>query len=301
MKHFLIYTNCHKDKGMVTTERIRGYLESHGHRCTVFPQRRGDGNHHSAGSGGDYPAGQPGAAVPETPYPSDAYCMIVLGGDGTMLQAAWDVRKMNIPLIGVNLGTLGYLAEVEPAGLEAALDQLMAGQVLSESRMMLNGKVFSQDGSITEDWSLNDIVISRCGALQVIKMNIYVNGQFLKDYSADGVIVTTPTGSTGYNLSAGGPIAEPSSRLIIMTPICPHTLSSRSIILSPEDVVEIEIPEGREGRRQQVTANFDGTHEVPMCTGDRIRIVKSEKTTEILALNKVSFLEVLHRKMREIE
>lgn len=301
MKHFLIYTNCHKDKDMATTERIRGYLESHGHRCTVFPQRRGDGNHHSAGSGEEHPAGEQGTAAPEVPYPSDAYCMIVLGGDGTMLQAAWDVRKTHIPLIGVNLGTLGYMTEVEPAGLETALDQLMAGQAFSESRMMLNGKVFSQDGSVTEDWSLNDIVISRCGALQVIKMNIYVNGQFLKDYSADGVIVTTPTGSTGYNLSAGGPIAEPSSRLIIMTPICPHTLSSRSIILSPEDVIEIEIPEGREGRRQHVTANFDGAHEVPMCTGDRIRIVKSEKTTEILALNKVSFLEVLHRKMRENE
>lgn len=301
MKHFLIYTNCHKDKDMATTERIRGYLESHGHRCTVFPQRRGDGNHHSAGSGEDQLAGKQGTAASEVQYPSDAYCMIVLGGDGTMLQAAWDVRKTHIPLIGVNLGTLGYMTEVEPAGLETALDQLMAGQTFSESRMMLNGKVYSQDGSVTEDWSLNDIVISRCGALQVIKMNIYVNGQFLKDYSADGVIVTTPTGSTGYNLSAGGPIAEPSSRLIIMTPICPHTLSSRSIILSPEDVIEIEIPEGREGRRQHVTANFDGAHEVPMCTGDRIRIVKSEKTTEILALNKVSFLEVLHRKMRENE
>lgn len=301
MKHFLIYTNCHKDKDMATTERIRGYLESHGHRCTVFPQRRGDGNHHSAGSEEDQLTGKPETAASEVQYPSDAYCMIVLGGDGTMLQAAWDVRKTHIPLIGVNLGTLGYMTEVEPAGLETALDQLMAGQAFSESRMMLNGKVFSQDGSVTEDWSLNDIVISRCGALQVIKMNIYVNGQFLKDYSADGVIVTTPTGSTGYNLSAGGPIAEPSSRLIIMTPICPHTLSSRSIILSPEDVIEIEIPEGREGRRQHVTANFDGAHEVPMCTGDRIRIVKSEKTTEILALNKVSFLEVLHRKMRENE
>lgn len=218
-----------------------------------------------------------------------------------MLQAAWDVRQTHIPLIGVNLGTLGYMTEVEPAGLEEALDRLMSEQVFSESRMMLNGKVFYQDGSVTEDWSLNDIVISRCGALQVIKLNIYVNGQFLKDYSADGVIITTPTGSTGYNLSAGGPIAEPSSRLIIMTPICPHTLSSRSIILSPEDVIEIEIPEGREGRRQHVTANFDGAHEVSMCTGDRIRIVKSEKTTEILAVNKVSFLEVLHRKMRENE
>ncbi len=287
MKHFLIYTNCHKDKGMTMTERIRGYLESHGHKCTVILQNKGDGNHHDMNT--------------EDHAPADAYCMIVLGGDGTMLQAAWDVKKTNIPLIGVNLGTLGYMTEVEPGCLNEALDQLMSGEVLSESRMMLNGKVLYQNGGVMEDWSLNDIVISRSGALQVIKLNIYVNGQFLKDYSADGVIITTPTGSTGYNLSAGGPIAEPSARLIIMTPICPHTLSSRSIILSPEDVIEIEIPEGREGRRQQVTANFDGAHQVSMCTGDRIRIVKSEKTTEILSVNKVSFLEVLHRKMRETQ
>ncbi len=299
MKHFLIYTNSHKDRGLATTERIRGYLESRGHRCTVILRNKGEGKHHGEVSveeaAGD---GTPGR---ETVYPEDAYCMIVLGGDGTMLQAAWDVKKANIPLIGVNLGTLGYMAEVEPAGLEEALERLMAGQVFSESRMMLNGKVFYRDGGVTEDWSLNDIVISRCGSLQVIKLNIYVNGQFLKEYSADGVIITTPTGSTGYNLSAGGPIAEPSSRMIIMTPICPHTLSSRSIILSPEDVIEIEIPQGREGRMQQVTANFDGAHEVSMSTGDRIQIAKSEKTTEILAVNKVSFLEVLHRKMRENE
>ncbi|MFG6358432.1 MAG: NAD(+)/NADH kinase [Acetatifactor sp.] len=299
MKHFLIYTNCHKDQGLATTERIRGYLESRGQKCTVILQNKGDGNHHSEDCGGES-AGD-GNPVAGRTFPADAYCMIVLGGDGTMLQAAWDVKKTHIPLIGVNLGTLGYMTEVEPAGLEEALERLMAGQVFSESRMMLNGKVFYRDGRVTEDWSLNDIVISRCGALQVIKLNIYVNGQFLKDYSADGVIITTPTGSTGYNLSAGGPIAEPSSRMIIMTPICPHTLSSRSIILSPEDVIEIEIPQGREGRRQQVTANFDGAHEISMCTGDRIQIARSEKTTEILAVNKVSFLEVLHRKMRETE
>ena len=296
MKHFLIYTNCRKDKGMVMTGRIRSYLESRGNKCTVILRNKEDGSHHKTEG-----IGESNTAAGETLYPTDAYCMIVLGGDGTMLQAAWDVRKTNIPLIGVNLGTLGYMTEVEPGGLEEALDQLMAGTVVSESRMMLNGKVYGREGKVTEDWSLNDIVISRSGALQVIKMNIYVNGQFLKDYSADGVIVTTPTGSTGYNLSAGGPIAEPSSRLIIMTPICPHTLSSRSIILSPEDVIDIEIPEGREGRTQQVTANFDGAHEVPMCTGDRIRIVKSEKTTEILSLHRASFLEVLHRKMRENE
>ncbi len=289
---------------METTERIRSYLESHGHRCTVMLRNRG-------GSGGcqedrlqdGHSHGEPGERFPaeEFSVPTDVYCMIVLGGDGTMLQAAWDVKKANIPLIGVNLGTLGYMTEVERGCLEEALDQLMAGEVESESRMMLNGKIYYQDGGITEDWSLNDIVISRSGALQIIKLHVYVNGQFLKDYSADGVIITTPTGSTGYNLSAGGPIAEPSSRLIIMTPICPHTLSSRSIILSPEDVIEIRIPEGRDGRRQQVTANFDGSHVACMGTGDRIRIVKSEKTTEILSVNKVSFLEVLHRKMRENE
>lgn len=155
MKHFLIYTNCHKDKGMAMTERIRGYLESHGHKCTVILQNKGDGNHHDMNT--------------EDHAPADAYCMIVLGGDGTMLQAAWDVKKTNIPLIGVNLGTLGYMTEVEPGCLNEALDQLMSGEVLSESRMMLNGKVLYQDGGVMEDWSLNDIVISRSGALQVIK------------------------------------------------------------------------------------------------------------------------------------
>ncbi len=300
MKHFLIYTNCHKDRGLAVTERIRGYLESRGQKCTVILQdmarEQSPAKSCLSAEGHTYTKEEdrPG-------YPEDAYCMIVLGGDGTMLQAAWDVRKAHIPLIGVNLGTLGYMTEVEPGCLEEALDRLMGGQASSESRMMLNGRVFYRDGRVTEDWCLNDIVISRCGALQVIKLNIFVNGQFLKEYSADGVIITTPTGSTGYNLSAGGPIAKPSARLIIMTPICPHTLSSRSIILSPEDVIEIEIPQGREGRRQQVTANFDGAHELSMSTGDRIRIVESEKTTEILSVNKISFLEVLHRKMRETE
>ncbi len=299
MKHFLIYTNCYKDKSMETTERIRSYLESHGHKCTVMLQNRGTccGYHGGTPCDSHPEEGQ----EQELSFPADAYCMIVLGGDGTMLQAAWDVKKANIPLIGVNLGTLGYMTEVEPGCMEEALDQLMAGEVESESRMMLNGRIYGQDGSVIQDWSLNDIVISRSGALQVIKLHVYVNGQFLKDYSADGVIITTPTGSTGYNLSAGGPIAEPSSRLIILTPICPHTLSSRSIILSPEDVIEIRIPPGRDGRRQQVTANFDGSHVVPMSTGDWIRIVKSEKTTEILSVNKVSFLDVLHRKLRENE
>lgn len=191
------------------------------------------------------------------------------------------------------------MTEIEPSNLEEALSRLIAGDYRKESRMMLNGKVIRSSGMGEEGWALNDIVISRSGSLQIIKFNIYVNGQFLHDYKADGMIVTTPTGSTGYNLSAGGPLVEPKARLIVLTPICPHSLNQRSIILSPEDEITIEIPEGREGQSQTVEANFDGSHKVEMCTGDSIRIVQSEKTTEFIQLNQVSFLEVLHKKMRE--
>ena len=144
-----------------------------------------------------------------------------------------------------------------------------------------------------------DVVISRNGPLQVIHFHIYVNGHFLKGYSADGIIVSTPTGSTGYNLSAGGPIVEPDARLMVITPICPHTFNTRSIVLSPEDRIEIEIGPSKGGGVQEVEANFDGAHSIPMKTGDRIVIRRSEKTTSIIKLSDVSFLEVLHRKMGE--
>ena len=274
MEHFVIYTNLHKDSKLTVTNRIRNYLIAHAKQCVLW-----DGE----------------TAEEEM---KDADCMIVLGGDGTMLQAARDVQKWNLPLIGVNLGTLGYMTEIELSALEESLDLLMNGQFEVESRMMLSGKVEGRQGT-EEDLALNDIVISRSGSLQIIKFNILVNGQFLNNYSADGVIVTTPTGSTGYNLSAGGPIVEPKARLIMITPICPHTLNQRSIILSPEDVIEIEISEGREGCVQTGEANIDGTHVVPMHTGERIKIVQSEKTTDIIQLNKVSFLEVLHKKLSE--
>lgn len=164
--------------------------------------------------------------------------------------------------------------------------------------MMLDGRACFSDGRVQEGWALNDIVIARSGSLQIIRFDIYVNGQFLNSYNADGMIVTTPTGSTGYNLSAGGPLVEPGARLIMLTPICPHSLQQRSIILSPEDVIDIQIPEDRRGERQTVEANFDGSQVVQLHTGDRLRVVRSEKVTEFMKLNQVSFLDVLHRKMQ---
>ena len=147
--------------------------------------------------------------------------------------------------------------------------------------------------------ALNDIVITRKGSLQIIYFNIYVNGQFLHRYHADGIIVATPTGSTGYNLSAGGPVVEPKASLILISPICPHSMQNRSIVLSPDDTVTIEIEKSRDGSEQEVEAIFDGSHKVALRTGNKLIIKKSERTTGIVKLSQMSFLEILHRKMSD--
>ncbi len=290
MKHFLIYTNEHKDRDLAVTMRIRSFLEREGQRCTVLV-RAGETGRREGRPASDEEAFDD--------IPGDVDCMLVLGGDGTVLQAARETKKRNIPIIGVKLGTLGYMTEIEPENLEESLERLIAGDYEQEKRMMLNGRAVLAEGRTEEGWALNDIVISRVGSLQIIKYKIYVNGQFLHEYNADGVIVTTPTGSTGYNLSAGGPLVEPKARLITLTPICPHTLNRRSIILSPEDVIEIEIPKGREERIQTVEVSFDGSHVIPLRTGDRVRIAESGESTAFIKLSQVSFLEVLQRKMTD--
>lgn len=280
MKNFLIYTNIHKDKNLAVTGRIKSFLEARGCYVEVVTEEtRRDG---AEGSG-----------------QSSIDCMLVLGGDGTILRAVRDVKELHIPILGVNLGTLGYMTEVEPENIESALEQLLAGDATREERMMLWAVTETADGQKKEQWALNDVVISRKGSLQINDINIYVNGQFLKKYSADGVIITTPTGSTGYNLSAGGPIVEPGTKLMMITPICPHTLSQRSIILSPDDQIVVEIPGGREGQRQELEASFDGSGQMQMHTGDRITITKSNREIVFLKLSKDSFLEILHRKMKE--
>lgn len=284
MKHFLIYANRYKDRNLATAQRVCDFLRQKGRRAVL----KAVGGH----------AGTKDASEPED-IPEDTDCVIVLGGDGTVLEAARGMRGRSIPMIGVNMGTLGYLTEIEPSALEESLERLIAGDYVRESRMMLQGRITFPDGSIKKDWALNDIIISRRGPLQIIKFNIYVNGQFLNNYSADGMIVTTPTGSTGYNLSAGGPLIEPGARLIMMTPVCPHSLNQRSLVLSPEDIIEIEIPRSRDGGEQTVDVNFDGSHAVPLGTGDRLCVTRSEKVTEFIRLNQVSFLEVLHRKMQD--
>ncbi len=278
MKHFLVIANKAKDPERRYTDRILSYLRERGAQADCRVNER---------------------ETDTVRVPEGIECAIVLGGDGTLLKAAGDLMEREIPLLGVNLGTLGYLAEVEIGSIEPALDKLLCGDYTKEARMMLSGGVFREGKCVVRDYALNDIVISRRGSLQVLHFHIYVNGRFLNGYVADGMIVATPTGSTGYNMSAGGPIVEPGASLLLLTPICPHTLNTRSIVLSPEDEVVIEIPEGRENCVQTVEASFDGSHRVILNTGDKIIIQKASKTTEILKLNTESFLEILHKKMSE--
>lgn len=289
MNKFFLITNRMKDPQGIHTKRIQKYLEEHGAETVCV-----DENYFVPAQDGS----DAGKLRPE----ADS-CILVLGGDGTLLQAARDTFETEIPLLGINLGTLGYLAEADMENVEQILDRLLKDSCEREERMVLEGRICREntDAQETEgqDFALNDIVISRCGSLQILTLRIFVNGQFLNSYSADGMIVATPTGSTGYNMSAGGPIVEPQARLLLLTPICPHTLNTRSIVLSPEDEVVIEIPQGRDNGTQTVEASFDGSHKKTMRTGDRIEIKKASRTVGFLKVNSESFLSVLHKKMSE--
>lgn len=275
MEHFYIITNELKDQDNKTTMELKDLLETKGKSC-VLCKKDEHGN------------------IVKELIPKETQCVLVLGGDGTLIRAARELKGLGIPLLGVNLGTLGYLTEVEVSHMGEAVDQLCQQTPVIEERMMLRGKVSGHD----EDFALNDVVVTRQGSLRIICFSIYVNGALLNSYQADGIIVSTPTGSTGYNLSAGGPIVEPEASMIVITPICPHVLNTRSIVLSAEDEIVIELDEGKDGYVERAAVTFDGSDFIEVHTGDQIQICMAKDKTKFLKLSNVSFLETLRRKMK---
>lgn len=224
-------------------------------------------------------------------------CVIVLGGDGTLLRVAKDTMHSDVPLIGVNLGTLGYLAEVELAAIDEAIDSMLNDEYHIENRMMLEGSVISDNAGKVN--ALNDVVLSRRLDLQLVGYRVYVNNVFLSDFFADGIILSSPTGSTGYNMSAGGSIVEPNAELIVLTPVCPHTLNTRSIILSSSDEILVEILPPKGERPVEVGVYFDGGNTKILSPGDKVLIKKSDISTRICKLSDEGFLEILQKKMNE--
>lgn len=286
MNHFFIITNEGKDPNMETTNMIQNYLMKRGKVCYV---RSGD---ISKENGEVY-------TRPES-VPGDVECVIVLGGDGTLLRAARNLVNLNVPFLGINLGTLGYLTEGDRNTVTDILERVIAGEYILEDRMMIYGKIYSPEGELLgEDVALNDLTINRSRSLRIFKFKLYVNGEFLYLYTADGMIVSTPTGSTAYNLSCGGPVVEPTAKLFLVTPIAPHSLNNRSLILSSCDKIELEILGSEKDITSEVeyVAYFDGDSVIQLRPGCRIEIVKAEQVTKILKLSSMSFLETLRIKM----
>ena len=286
MNHFYIITNETKDKDYSTTRMIRNYLMKRGKTCYMRER-----------SGADNAAGR--QTLPEE-IPSDVDCVIVLGGDGTLLRAARNLVNLNVPFLGINLGTLGYLTEGDKNSISDILERVIAHEYIMEERMMLRGRIISPEGELlAEDVALNDLTVNRSRTLKIFRFKLYVNGEFLYLYTADGIIISTPTGSTAYNLSCGGPIVEPTAKLFLVTPIAPHSLNNRSLILSATDTIELEIlgsEKDVDGEVEYVTY-FDGDSAQQLLPGSRIQIRKADQVTKILKLSSQSFLETLRIKM----
>lgn len=275
MDCFYIITNKRKDEDYTITNRIRQYIEKHGKTC--FLSEKDEKGHIVPGS-----------------VPREAQCGLVLGGDGTLIRAVRDLGDNSLPLLGINLGTVGYLADVELKDFESALDRLFDGVPDIEDRMMLEGTFHGE----RKELAVNDIVLAREGKVRIVSFRIYVNGTLLNTYQADGVIFSTPTGSTGYNLSAGGPVVEPTAKMIVITPICSHALNTSSVVLSAEDTIEVELCEGRYDRQDQAILCFDGAEQTILVTGERVCIRQSRQNARFIKLSKESFMKTMREKMK---
>lgn len=286
MKKICIVYNRGKDPKGVKTRELIDALESAGISYLVAPLPA-DRNQY--------------LYVDPSCVDEDCECVISLGGDGTLIGVARDLLDKHIPLIGINIGDLGYLTEIDSQGISEAVKRLAEDDYYLEDRMMICGSIYHSDGTVTDNVAFNDVVVGRADRFQITTINLYVNGNLLNTYNADGLIISTPTGSTAYNLAAGGPVIEPTASLFAVTPICSHNLGVRSIVLSGDDVLEIAAPMQIKHKRVHVSISFDGKATYTLEPDDRIRIVSSESRVPLVKLSKASFLETLRRKMQPKE
>ena len=219
--------------------------------------------------------------------------LVCFGGDGTILHAARDATLHGVPVMGVNMGSMGFMAELERGEL-SQLAVLPKGQYTTEKRMMLDVRVLRGEKVICEDLALNDAVISKGSMARVAEMEVLADNVQAASIMGDGVIVATPTGSTAYSMSAGGPIVEPTSKCIIVTPVCAHQLAARAMVLSHERVVTVRLPKGG---RKHLYLSVDGGKAVRLTGGDRVEIQQSRYCTELVMLSNRSFYQVINQKL----
>jgi NAD+ kinase len=217
---------------------------------------------------------------------------VVLGGDGTMLGIGRQLAGSDVPLVGINMGRLGYMTDIPIQNVQTILPQIIAGEYEADTRTLLDAAVMRNDEKINQALALNDVVVNRSGISGMVELAVRVNGSFMYNQRSDGLIVSTPTGSTAYALSAGGPILHPRVAGILLAPIAPHSLSNRPIVLPQDIVVSIEVVDGRE-----VIVNFDMQSQTDLQTGDTIEVSQSKKTITLLHPRSHSDYKTLREKL----
>ena len=284
MKRFCVITNRDKEDSNRKAVYIQEYLEQKGGKCLILENRRviSEGVLHYTEA---------------DKIPEETECVLVLGGDGTMIQAAIDLVHSKLPILGINMGIVGFLTEVEPQNLERALDLMLQDKYTIENRIMLRESSVTPTGTSSGKacYALNDVVLSKRGDCRLITIKVYINDELADIYRADGLIISTPTGSTGYNLSAGGPVMVPDTEATVITPICAHSLDKRSLVVSAMDRIVLELGQTKDFQEDEAVLVVDGRTVRGLSTGDRLEVLVPEDQTRIVKLSGVSF----YKKMRD--
>lgn len=282
MRYIGIIPNLDKDSELVTTAEISEFLKQKGCGILILEEKvRG--------------TQLEGFGAPIELILDRCSFIVVLGGDGTMLSVAGHSARKNVPILGINLGHIGFLTAVGREEAREAIEQVLSGDYKLEKRMMLEASYRSYDNSAEGILALNDVCITRGMSSKLVKINVYINDEFMDTFRADGIIISTPTGSTAYNLSAGGPILKPDSEIIAITPICPHTLYTRSTAISSSDRISLEMHMGNP--KNDVLLSADGQYSMPLSCDNVVRIERSEYYTTIIKTKQEGFYDILRDKL----
>ena len=282
MKNIGLIPNWHKKNSKLVVDKVSSFFAERSIKLQI-----------AAGNEADFYSEAPLSEQLDT-WRERIGLIIVVGGDGTILRVARDLACWGIPVLGINLGHRGFLAEIEVEQMERFLQYIVAGRYGYQERMMIEARLRRGPEEMGAYMALNDIVVSRGPFSRIIKVEAFVNEDYMESYSGDGLIVSTPTGSTGYSLSAGGPIVNPSMELFVVTPICPHSLYNRSLIVNGADSMRLRI----NSRQVEVMLTVDGQVRFALEDDDQILIGQAEQKVKLVCFDDYSFYRSLQQKLK---
>lgn len=278
--------NPYRDRGLKAAQSAKRVLEQSGVEVMLcLPFTLEEGSRVELPKGVDF--------VPLKEGLAQADILVCFGGDGTILHAAKDAEAYKVPILGVNMGSVGFMAELEYSEL-SQLSKLPAGRYSIEERMMLDVRAVRGGKTVFQDLALNDAVVTKGAVARVVDLSVYGDKVLISEFAGDGVIVSTPTGSTAYAMSAGGPIVEPTAQSIIFTPICAHALQAKAFVLDSQRLVSVRMGANS---RKSAYLSVDGGRAFKLLPTDRVEITKSQRQTRLVKLTGRSFYELINQKL----